>query len=141
MLSYSVDRQAIHRAKAKARPVYPPRHSKLFDIELPEFLKHAISRRRAEDGTEMDGETFLSHDSGVNDEDRFFMFGAEANVSNLEMSENYADGNHSIAPNLFLQVYRIHCVVHGRCLPKTILLGLYTLISNKISQKILNLLN
>jgi len=117
MPSYSADRQAIHRAKAKARPVYPPKPSKLCDIELPEFLKHAISRRRAEDGTEMDGETFLLHDSGVNDEDRFFMFGTEANVSNLEMSEIYADGTFSIAPNLFLQVYTIHCVVHGRCLP------------------------
>jgi len=92
MPSYSADVQAINRAKAKVRPVYPPKPSKLSDIELPEFLKHAISRKRAEDGTEMDGETFLLHDSGVEDEDRFFMFGTEANVKNFEMAELYADG-------------------------------------------------
>ena len=29
----------------------------------------------------------------------------------------YADGTFKIAPDLFLQVYTIHCVVEGRCLP------------------------
>jgi len=117
MPSYSADVQAINRANAKVRPVYPPKPSKLSDIELPEFLKHGISRKRAEDGTEMDGETFLLHDSGVEDEDRFFMFGTEANIKNFEIAELYADGTFSIASDLFLQVYTIHCVIHGRCLP------------------------
>ena len=46
MPSYDADRQAINRAKAKVRPVYPPRPSKLSDIELPEFLKHCLSRKK-----------------------------------------------------------------------------------------------
>ena len=104
MPSYSADRQAINRAKAKTRPLYPLKPMALSDIELPEFLKHAISRKKAEDGTEMEGETFLLHDSGVDDPDRFFMFGTEANVRQLEMSELYADGTFSISPDLFLQV-------------------------------------
>lgn len=29
----------------------------------------------------------------------------------------YILGTFSVAPNLFLQVYTVHCVVHGRCLP------------------------
>lgn len=53
----------------------------------------------------MDGETFLLHDSGVDDEDRFFMFGTVANVRSFEMAQLYADGTFSIAPDLFLQVY------------------------------------
>lgn len=115
MPSYSADRQAINRAKAKVRPVYPPRLLKLSDIEIPNFLKHSLSRK------EIEGELFLQHDSGVEDEDRFFMFGTEKNISKLEMSELYADRTFSIAPDLFLQVYTIHCVVHGRCLPMVIL--------------------
>jgi len=85
MPSYDADRQAINRAKAKVKPVYPPHPSELSDIELPEFLKHCISRRRAQDGTEEDGDMFLLHDSGVEDKDRFFMFGTEANVSHLKL--------------------------------------------------------
>ncbi len=56
----------------------------------------------------MDGETFLLHESRVEDEDRFFMFETEANVKNFKMAELYADVTFSIAPDLLLQVYTIH---------------------------------
>lgn len=42
--TYSADRQAINRAKNKMRPDYPKDPEKLSDINLPEFLKHALSR-------------------------------------------------------------------------------------------------
>jgi hypothetical protein len=46
------------------------------------------------------------------------IIGAEAVATcHLEMTEVYADGTFKIASDLFLQVYTIHCVVEGRCLP------------------------
>ena len=43
--SYEADYQAINRAKAKVRPVYPPTPLSLSDINLPEFLMHTVKKK------------------------------------------------------------------------------------------------
>ena len=57
------------------------------------------------------------YDSGAEDPDRFFMFGTDKNVKCLEEANIYADGTFDIAPELFQQVYTVHALVQGRCLP------------------------
>ena len=49
--------------------------------------------------------------------ERFFIFGTAKNLKHLENSHCYADGIFDVAPLLFLQVYTIHALVLGRCLP------------------------
>ena len=109
--SYSADRQALNRAKKLVLPQYPPIPVKLNDITLPNFLLHTLGNGNVKE------ELFLMHDSGIDDEERFFIFGSEKNIKHLEDAHVFADGTFDIAPLLFLQVYSLHAIVQGRCLP------------------------
>ncbi len=90
--SYEADRQVINRTKNKLPSDYPPYPESLKDIAIPEFLMKSLSRHRAEDSSSEGGELFLLFDSGVDDPDRFFMFGTQKNISQLELGRIYADG-------------------------------------------------
>ncbi|CAF0799222.1 unnamed protein product [Brachionus calyciflorus] len=111
--SYNAERQFINRIKNKSRPPYPQQPNKLSEIAIPEFLQFTKK-----------GESFLFYDSGVEDEDRFFIFTTESNLKNLEKANLYVDGTFDITPKLFSQVYTVHALVNGRCLP--MLYGLLT---------------
>ncbi|RMZ95031.1 FLYWCH zinc finger domain, partial [Brachionus plicatilis] len=111
MPSYDADRQAIKRFKRSVRPNYPPEPKLLSDITLPDFLTHTLEDAKEET------QAFLIYDSGVEDPNRFFMFGTEENFSLIETAHLFADGTFSIAPKLFEQVYTIHALIKGRCVP------------------------
>ncbi|CAF0998609.1 unnamed protein product [Brachionus calyciflorus] len=105
--SYEADRQVINRIKRKNKPEYPPQPEKLSDISLPEWLIFSLK-------TPAGSEVFLLHDSGKDDEERFFVFGTNEHIKLLENAHIFCDGTFDIAPKLFLQVYSIHALVHGR---------------------------
>ncbi|CAF0880014.1 unnamed protein product, partial [Brachionus calyciflorus] len=63
--SDDADRQAINRAKRKAKTQYPPEPEDLKFIEIPDELKYTLNEK----------ELFLLFDSGADDKDRFFIFG------------------------------------------------------------------
>ena len=60
---------------------------------------------------------FLIYDSGKGDPDRFLFFCTEQNLTLMEGANLFADGTFSIAPNNLKQVYTIHTLFHGRCIP------------------------
>ena len=114
--SLDADRQFINRIKKKYRPVLPKEPENLADIDFPEWLTHTMGKELV-DGEEELGDLFLLHDSGSDDPNRFFMFATSDNVKQLENHHLFADGTFRIAPDLFLQVYTIHALVKGKCLP------------------------
>ncbi|CAF1089283.1 unnamed protein product [Brachionus calyciflorus] len=77
MPSYDAERQALNRIKKKVLPQYPPKTATLADIILPDFLLATL-----------DENSFLIYDSGVNDPNRFFMFGTEKNLM-LKMKKSW----------------------------------------------------
>ena len=141
--TYNADRQAFGRYKKNNLPNYPTNPVDLNDIELPEFLLETLK-------TEGKGDLFLMYDSGavVNEKDkileRFMVFGTDQNTHQLENAHCYADGTFDVAPLLFLQVYTIHALVLGRCLPmiygilsrktQTMYESFLSVIRNKISR-------
>jgi hypothetical protein len=90
-----------------------------------------------------DPENFLLHDSGVDDPDRFFMFGTLDHVKLIGDAHIFMDGTFDISPTLFMQVYTVHVLKHGRCLPvvygllprktQAIYTSFLTVISNKLN--------
>ena len=111
MPSYDADRQAVNRFKKLNRPDYPPEPKTLSDIDFPICLTQTLE--------DIDGQTqnFLLYDSGSNDNDRFFIFSTQENLKLLGNNSIYADGTFSIAPPQFEQVYTIHALIQGRCVP------------------------
>ena len=63
------------------------------------------------------GESFLLHDRGLG-EDRILLFGAQGNIRSISNAEvRGADGAFEVRPFLWAQLYTVHAVVDGRCLP------------------------
>ena len=85
------------------------------------------------------GETFLFHDSGVDDEQRVIVFATLPALDLLEQADDwFCDGTFSTAPNVFYQVYTIHGTVEGYHIPLV-----YALLPDKKEetyQKLFNLL-
>ncbi|RNA33573.1 hypothetical protein BpHYR1_012155 [Brachionus plicatilis] len=125
MATYDADRQAVNRYKKQVQPEYPPEPKKLSDIVIPDFLKLTLS-----------DQDFLLYDSGEIDDERFFIFSTTDNLKLIENSQIFADGTFSIAPRLFHQVYTIHGLVHGRCVPL-----IYCLLPRKTEQIYVKVLN
>ncbi|CAF0941951.1 unnamed protein product [Brachionus calyciflorus] len=112
MPTYDADRQAVIRYKKKNLPNYPPEPKTPKEINFPEFLTKCLEEL---DGK--DGKMFLIHDSGVENDDRFFVFSTAENMKLLQENNCFADGTFSIAPKLFCQIYTVHALIRGRCVP------------------------
>ncbi|CAF0959597.1 unnamed protein product [Brachionus calyciflorus] len=125
--SYDAERQVINRTKKSIRPDYPSQPETLKDIIIPDFLTLNLLN-----------EPFLLHDSGVDDPDGYLIFASMSYLKLLENNDVFADGTFDIAPKLFKQVYTIHALFHGRCLPVAYCLltrkteKLYTTVLNSI---------
>ncbi|KAM7309896.1 uncharacterized protein ISCGN_006879, partial [Ixodes scapularis] len=116
------------RARAmEQRPM--PLPSRLEDVVIP-----------AQYASKIDGSRFLLHDSGVQDQDRFLIFCSPQMVDVLRTSKKwFADGTFKVAPELFYQVYSLHCEVGGSILPAAYILltrkdcGTYTRALNTLN--------
>ncbi|XP_068246839.1 uncharacterized protein [Palaemon carinicauda] len=107
-------RRAIRRYKQAAGAPHPI-PSNLADMVIPSEYKKTSS-----------GEDFLLYDSGLN-EQRILLFSPPTNISLLEKSDNwFGDGTFKIVPELFYQLYTIHCLTSERVIP-----CVYALLPNK----------
>ncbi|XP_068212575.1 uncharacterized protein [Palaemon carinicauda] len=107
-------RRAIRRYKQAAGAPHPI-PSNLADMVIPSEYKKTSS-----------GEDFLLYDSGLI-EQRILLFSTPTNISLLEKSDNwFGDGTFKIVPELFYQLYTIHCLTSER-----VILCVYALLPNK----------
>ncbi|XP_042148461.1 uncharacterized protein LOC121837088 [Ixodes scapularis] len=121
-------KRTLRRARAmEQRPM--PLPSRLEDVVIP-----------AQYASKIDGSRFLLHDSGVQDQDRFLIFCSPQMVDVLRTSKKwFADGTFKVAPELFYQVYSLHCEVGGSILPAAYILltrkdcGTYTRALNTLN--------
>ncbi|CAI6377665.1 unnamed protein product [Macrosiphum euphorbiae] len=75
-------------------------------------------------------ENFLIFDNGINSEERILIFGTVEGMNNLSKSNTwYLDGNFSLAPKLFLQLYVIRVEVDG-----IFITAIYCLLQKKTSE-------
>ncbi|CAF1039753.1 unnamed protein product [Brachionus calyciflorus] len=109
--SYSADRQFVNRVKKDNLPEYPIEPKCLSEISFPDFLTKTLP------GIDSDSDQFLFYDSGVDDKLRFFIFTTTENLKFVENGHLFADGTFDITPRLFLQVYTIHAIINGKCIP------------------------
>ncbi|RNA24297.1 hypothetical protein BpHYR1_014370 [Brachionus plicatilis] len=107
MPSYDSDRQCIQRTRSEC----PSEPDCLKTIDIPTNLKETLT------DNEGNTENFLLHDSGIDDQNRFFIYSTKKNLKLLENSDIFADRTFNIAPTNFVQVYSLHTLVDGICLP------------------------
>ena len=101
----SIQRTVQRKRKLNSEPIVQPRA--IPDINIPDQLRSTLR-----------GENFLLHDSGSDSENRFFIFGSEANLDTLTDNWKwFADGTFKVAPQLFYQLTTIHALVQGTVLP------------------------
>ena len=105
--TYEANRQVINRSKKKSKPEYPKAPECLAEIDLPEWLTL----------TNQNKDLFIIFDSGKDDNERFLMFGTKNGVKLLEKNDCFADGTFDTTPRLFSQVYTIHALIEGTCVP------------------------
>ena len=106
LLSYSANQQAVNRVRREKRPKMAEPTS-LTGFELPLALQKTH-----------DGEQFLLHDSGPQDENRVIVFATLPGLDLLSLSDDwFCDGTFSTAPNVFYQIYTIHASVEGCLIP------------------------
>lgn len=66
----------------------------------------------------VDGSQFLLYDSGPGTSERVTIFASARMLSALRSSKHWlADGTFRVSPQLFYQVYSIHCKVNGSVIP------------------------
>ncbi|RNA35707.1 FLYWCH zinc finger domain [Brachionus plicatilis] len=102
------DEVIANQGSYEADTQYPPEPKDLSDINMPEFLNSTLTNSNT---------NFLIYDSGNMDKDRFFIFGNVDQLKLLEDAHLFCDGTFNIAPKLFQQVYSIHVLYNGRCIP------------------------
>ena len=91
--------------------------------DIPAILTHEYQVTSME-------EPFLLLDSGVDDPERFFIFGTNRGLQLLGQSQHwYADGTFKVCPQVFFQVYTIHAQVNGQVLP-----CVFSLLPNKVER-------
>ena len=113
----SLQRTVQRQRRRDGEPIAAPRN--VAEIDIPNNLRRSIR-----------GENFLLHDSGSDDEHRFFIFGTAENLHLLKEHKNwFADGTFKMAPQLFYQVYTIHVLCHGSVVP-----AVYVLLLNKTQE-------
>lgn len=111
--SRRVDAQKKMRAVGEGSP--EPEYATLTELVLPDVKVH--------------DEQFLLFDSGPGPK-RIVLFGCQSVVDTLANSETWiADGTFKTSPKLFQQVYTIHAMRQGFCLP-----AIYALLPDKTMQ-------
>lgn len=103
--------RTIQRVRQAVNPQLPTPASRK-ELEIPHF--YSVTTR---------GEPFLMHDSG-GDDDRFLIFSTNENLRFLARCDQwFADGTFSSVPTIFLQLYTVHGLSHGKTLPLIYLLA------------------
>lgn len=70
-----------------------------------------------------DGSQFLVYDSSANSAGRILIFCSPQMGDVLKTSTQWVvDGTFKVAPEVFFQVYTVHCCVHGSVLPAAYIL-------------------
>ena len=107
------------RYQRQDNPLSNPLHRN----DIPAMLTHEYQVTSME-------EPFLLLDSGVDDPERFFIFGTNRGLQLLGQSQHwYADGTFKVCPQVFFQVYTIHAQVNGQVLP-----CVFSLLPNKVER-------
>lgn len=110
-------RRIIRRTRQEATIKHPIPTDKTFDIPL-DYTRLA------------NGEDFLLHDSGRDDRNRFLIFGTNRWTDLLRESTHlFMDGTFKVVPEIFFQLYTIHCRIQTSLLP-----CLYVLLPNKTQE-------
>lgn len=77
------------------------------DLIIPEDLQYTFN-----------DEIFYFDDTGPNSHDRIILFTTDRNINLLKtVPDWYCDGTFKVCPSIFKQVYTIHIVYKGKCLP------------------------
>ena len=98
--------RARKKAQADGEAGFFANYNSLEELRIPPSI---ISRR--------DGDEFLLYDSGPG-EGRILLLGTQDNVRALQSASVWgADGTFKVCPRLWAQLYTIHAVVDGYCLP------------------------
>lgn len=114
--NYNAARMMIHRERKKMFQNGVTSATNIQEIEIPEEFKKTFR-----------GDTFLLYDSGNDDQNRMIIFGTFNNLALLhEFGDWCVDGTFKVAPNLFYQVYTIHCLIDSKAVPM-----IYALLCNK----------
>ena len=110
----STIRRSIRRYKQAIQAPHPiPRN--LHEMVIPDEYK-----------TTCKGENFLLYDSGLS-ENRILLFSTEKNMQLLQASSDwFCDGTFKVVPELFYQLYSIHCLISNKTIPCD-----FALLSNK----------
>ncbi|XP_064467768.1 uncharacterized protein LOC135378621 [Ornithodoros turicata] len=106
--------------------------------QRPHVLPTSLSELTipAEYAMKNDGTQFLLYDSGLGHTERVIIFGSPAMLSALRSSDFWlADGTFKVAPQLFFQLYPVHCRVNGSVLP-----AVYALMTHKTTTAYITLL-
>ena len=103
--SMSTIRRSIRRYKQAVHAPHPiPRN--LCEMAIPDEYKRTCNE-----------DNFLLYDSGPG-ENRILLFSTEKNMQLLQSSsEWFCDGTFKVVPELFYQLYSIHCLVSKRTMP------------------------
>jgi hypothetical protein len=114
-------KKAIQRVRREAQPSLP---KTLADLEeVPEMYSR------------IDGDIWLQHDSGPDDEDRFILFGSRLAMREMGNSPMwFADGTFKSAPSIAAQLYVVHYERHGN-----VLLGCVALMTRRSARSYQNL--
>ena len=115
LLKFSAVQRNVSNARQRiALPLAQP--TSLKDIETDPYMKRTL-----------DDEPFLLEDTGAEDTERIIVFGTQADLRELLLSEIWlGDGTFKACPPLFMQVYTIHGVIKESTVPL-----LYALLPNK----------
>ncbi|KII72334.1 hypothetical protein RF11_12426 [Thelohanellus kitauei] len=113
--SYSASKWTIQR-KRKRSDVINSRSNTPQEITLPDTLK--LTTRF---------QNFLLYDLGDEYTNRVFMFGTAGNLQLLEeYPQWFLDGTFKIAPEIFIQLFKIHTLIINRAIP-----SIYVLMGKK----------
>jgi len=104
------------------------RNRRKYPADIYHLPKNAAELILTRDNTKTDdGQEFLIHDSGRDDENRMLFFSTDANLGILSKSPHwFLDGTFKTVPNIFTQMYVIHGLVNNSVIPLV-----YILLQNK----------
>lgn len=108
-------KRAVSRKRQKLTD-FPPHPKNIEELEIPQSLT-----------TSHTGDQFILYDSGLVDRNRIIIFRTNESLSWLVNNRHWlADGTFKVAPELFTQLFTVHCVINHSGLP-----CVYVLLRNK----------
>jgi len=104
--TYNASQRVIERLRKRKRLPYP-NPVNVADIKIPDELMNTTRN-----------EAFVLWDSGDNDPERFFIFGTDSNLDQLNINKHwFVDGTFSVAPQMYYQVFTLHTLINNKALP------------------------